>query len=220
MSAPQHREAPAGPAIAEQLARALFDQSPFSTVIYDAEGRPLALNAAFTTLWGARLEDVPPNYTVLDDPQLESQGVIPAIRRAFDGEVVNTPPVRYSMAEVSVRGSGRTVWTQGHFHPLRDASGRVTHVVLTHVDITERMLAEQELRHAVGRLEALQRATSELSAALTPREVADVVVRNGLPALGAARGAVAMLDPEGRQLEIVGAAGYPTEALARFRRVP
>ena len=34
----------------EALARALFEQSPFSCVIYDVEGRPLAVNGAFTRL--------------------------------------------------------------------------------------------------------------------------------------------------------------------------
>ena len=220
MSDPRSPEAAAGPPIAAALAQALFDQSPFSSVIYDAEGHPLALNAAFTTLWGARLEDVPTGYSVLTDPQLASQGVIPEIRRAFAGDVVTTPAIRYSMAEVSTRGSGRTIWTQGHFHPLRDAAGRVTHVVLTHIDITERMAAEHELRSAVTRLEALQRATSELTAALTPREVADVIVRNGLAAVGAVRGSVSILDADGAALEIIGAAGYPAAILARFHRFP
>ena len=32
------------------VARALFDQSPFSTVIYDAEGHPLAVNDAFKAM--------------------------------------------------------------------------------------------------------------------------------------------------------------------------
>src|SRR5215208_4221851 len=127
--------------------RALFEQSPFSTVIYDAEGHLLAANAAFERFWGVSLDTAPPGYSVLTDPELERQGALPAIRRAFAGEAaVATPPVRYDISRLSTTGGGRSVWTQGHFYPVRDTEGRVTHVVLVHVDLTARMEAEEALR--------------------------------------------------------------------------
>jgi PAS domain S-box-containing protein len=228
------RAAPPLGSSAPGLAQALFDQSPFSSVLYDATGRVIALNAAFTELWGARLEDVPPDYSVLTDPQLEKQGIMPAIRRAFAGEAVNTPPVRYAMSEAASTGKGCTVWTEAHFHPIRDAGGTVTHVVLTHIDITARMTAELALREAVdaeraarevaertfGRLAALQRGTGELSGALTPGDVAEVIIRAALPSLGATRFSLALLDVEQDALEIVGAAGYSPALLERYRFVP
>ena len=59
------------------VSRALFDQSPFSTVIYDSEGHLLAVNDAFCSLWGIGMDSVPEGYSVLTDPELEEQGVIP-----------------------------------------------------------------------------------------------------------------------------------------------
>lgn len=234
MTSAPDRAAPSLGSSATDLARALFDQSPFSSVLYDAGGRVIALNTAFTELWGARLEDVPPGYSVLTDPQLEKQGIIPVIRRAFAGEAVNTPPVRYDMSEAASTGKGRTVWTEAHFYAIRDAGGTVTHVVLTHVDITARMTAELALRDAVdaeraarevaertvGRLAALQRGTAELSGALTPADVAAVIVRSALPALGATRFFLALLDANQKVLEIVGAAGYSPALLERYRSIP
>ena len=216
------------------LAQALFDQSPFSSVLYDAAGRPLALNAAFTALWGARIEDVPAGYTVLTDPQLEQQGIIPTIRRAFAGESVTTPAVRYSMSEASATGKGPTIWTEAHFHPIRDADGTITHVVLTHVDITARMTAELALREAIeserqarrtaeqtaARLAVLQEGIAKLSAAITPREVADVIIGAALPTLGAPRFSLALVDPEQDALEVIGSAGYSEAALQRYRFIP
>jgi len=141
------------------LGAALFAQSPFSTVIYDPHGRPLAVNAAFERLWGVTLASVPAGYTVLDDPQLRAAGAIPAIRRAFEqGETVTTPPVRYDISRVSSSGSGRVLWTQGYFHPVRDAAGTITHVVLTHIDLTERKEAEEALAEKEERLRLAQRA--------------------------------------------------------------
>ena len=134
------------------VSRALFDQSPFSTVVYDAEGHPLAVNDAFTALWGIGLDSVPPGYSVLSDPELEQQGVIPEIRRAFEGATVITPPVRYDISRIASSGKGRILWTQGHFFPVRNPAGNVTHVILKHIDLTAQMSIQQELSASEERL--------------------------------------------------------------------
>jgi PAS domain S-box-containing protein len=140
------------------LAGALFAQSPFSMVIYDPTGRPLAVNGAFERMWEVTLEMVPPDYSVLRDPELERQGALPFIRRAFDGETVVSPPVRYDISRVATDGTGRALWTQGHFFPVRGADGQLTHVVLTHIDLSEQKESEQALREGEERLRLAQRA--------------------------------------------------------------
>jgi len=214
------RAAPSLGSSASDIAQALFDQSPFSSVLYDASGRVIALNAAFTELWGARLEDVPADYSVLTDPQLEQQGIIPAIRRAFAGEAVMTPPVRYAMSEAAATGKGRTIWTEAHFHPIRGADGQVSHVVLTHVDITARMTAELALRDSVERTTLLQSITAAFARALTADEVASVTLREGTTALGATVGLVYRLAPDGEWLELAAHKGVPETAVDAYRRIP
>lgn len=137
---------------AAPVARALFDQSPFSTVVYDASGHPVAVNDAFTELWGVSLQSVPADYSVLSDPELEKQGILSEIRRAFEGETVITPPVRYNISRVSATGYGRSLWTQGHFFPVKDSAGKVTHVILKHIDLTAQMTVEEQLRTSEERL--------------------------------------------------------------------
>jgi PAS domain S-box-containing protein len=211
---------PASGTNAAELAQALFDQSPFSSVLYDATGHVVALNAAFTALWGARLEDVPPDYTVLTDPQLEKQGIMPEVRRAFAGEAVMTPPVRYAMSEAAATGKGRTVWTEAHFHPIRGADGTVTHVVLTHVDITARMIAELALRDAVERTTRLQSITAAFARALTADEVARITLEEGAGALGASVGLVYLLAPDGQRLDLAARHGVPDTAVEGYRQIP
>ena len=140
------------------VSRALFDQSPFSTVIYDSGGYPLALNDAFVALWGIGMDSVPAGYTVLEDPELERQGMLPAVRRAFEGETVITPPVCYDISRIAASGKGKILWTQGHFFPVRDGDGKVTHVILKHIDLTAQMSIEQELRASEERLRLATRA--------------------------------------------------------------
>jgi PAS domain S-box-containing protein len=141
-----------GSIASESLLIALFEQSPFSTVVYDAIGQPIALNPAFRSMWGIGEETIPPGYTVLADPQLEEQGMMPEVRRAFSGEQVVTPPIRYDISQVSATGKGKSIWTRGHFFPVRSPAGELTHVVLMHIDLTAQMEMESELRASEERL--------------------------------------------------------------------
>ncbi len=128
------------------LARALLEQSPFSTVVYAPDSRPVYSNPAFERYWNTRLADVPPGYRVLEDQQLIAQGMLPLLQRAFAGETVTLTPVRYDVAEVT--GRGRQRWTQGSFFPIRNGPGTVVAIVLVHTDLTERIEAEEALRNS------------------------------------------------------------------------
>lgn len=132
------------------LSRALIESSPLSTAIYDMAGHIVFANAAFYALWGTTPEQTPPDYSVRHDPQLISQGAQPLIERAFRGETVFTPPVRYNATFIA--GGGHTVWTKGYFYPLRDAHGMMHGVALTHVDLSARVEAEEALLHSEHRL--------------------------------------------------------------------
>ena len=148
------------------FARDLFERSSLSMVLYDAAGRVVALNRAFERMWGATLGTVPPGYSVLADPELERRGALSVIARAFAGEPVVTPPVRYDLGAVSATGAGRTIWTQGHFDPIPGPGGQVRWVVLTHVDLTERMAAEEALHRQTHEFELQVEEAQRLNAEL------------------------------------------------------
>ncbi|MBW4492914.1 MAG: PAS domain S-box protein [Oscillatoria princeps RMCB-10] len=79
-----------------------------------------------------------------------------------------------------------------------------------------RQLAERAA-HRVARLQAI---TSALSEALTPSQVAEVAVSQGIAALGACAGLMALLAEGDSALEVVRALGYPQEILETWRRLP
>src|SRR5205814_5354523 len=87
-----------------------------------------------------------------------------------------------------------------------------------------RVLAEAEqaarraAERAAGHFARLQAVTAALGAAATPPDVADVVLGQAVPALGAHAGQVWVLSADGAELAIVGARGYPTELLEPWRR--
>ena len=144
---------------AAAIGRALFEQSPLSTVVYDPAGRITSANAAFERLFGLRVPDIVDSYSILEDAQLAELGLQPAIRRAFAGEAVVLPPIRYDATRVT--GGATTTWTQGYFYPVHDADGAVSSVVLVHVDLTASRAAEDALRRQSAELEAQREALEE-----------------------------------------------------------
>ncbi len=79
-----------------------------------------------------------------------------------------------------------------------------------------RQIAEQ----AAERTAALQRITAAFSRALTPAQVATVVIEHAVMALGAKGGAVALLDESGTTLETIDFVGYPAEMAEKWRTYP
>ena len=209
------------------LARQLHDafhQSPRSTVIYDAAGKPLAVNRAFERLWGAKLSDVPPGYSVLTDPQLAAAGATEALRRVFGldgtrtedgaGASVTFPVLPYHMSDPA--GKGRTLWTEAQAFPVRDANGEVERVVLAHDDVTERRAAAHARERTVG----LQSLTAALSQASTSHDVCEAIVAHAASILGADGIVVANPTRDGEFLEIVCATAMPDELREAWHRFP
>jgi PAS domain S-box-containing protein len=92
------------------------------------------------------------------------------------------------------------------------------------VDNARLYRAEQRTRQAAevtaDRLARLQIVSAALSQALTPQEVAEAVIGQGVSSLGAHAGTIVALTADGRELELVGTIGFPQELVERWRRFP
>jgi PAS domain S-box-containing protein len=87
------------------------------------------------------------------------------------------------------------------------------------------LLAETQVAHAAAeraadRTTRLQRVTAALAESLTIDQVATVISEQGVVALGAVAGLIALLTADGTALEIVRAQGYSPEVMAAWRRFP
>ncbi|HEY0672164.1 MAG TPA: ATP-binding protein [Longimicrobiales bacterium] len=202
----------------DDVARMLFEQSPFSSVLYDPQGHILAANAAFAKLWGVDVSTAPPDYCVLNDPELERQGALPLIRKAFAGQAVTTPALRYDISKLSTTGEGKVLWTQGHFYPLLDEHGAVRMVMLSHIDLTDHMEAEVKLRYAVADLQTLQSLTAGLATAITTDQVAGIMLDRARPAFGASGGFVTVLDDH--EFTVLRYEGFRPDEFANWTRFP
>ncbi|MEH1841289.1 MAG: PAS domain S-box protein [Nostoc sp.] len=83
---------------------------------------------------------------------------------------------------------------------------------------TETQQSQQAALQAASRTTRLQAITAALSESLTPAQVAEVIVEQGMAALGASSALVALVTKSGTELEIVRAVGYEQEAVDSWRR--
>lgn len=168
---------PAPPAIIEHLAslemrfRELFEQAPVSIQILAPDGRTLRVNKAWEDLWqipaGSALgQYIFGEYNVLTDPQLVDSGIAALLHRAFAGESVQIPALRYDVAALGHAGPVR--WVTARAHPIKDADGNILEVMLMHEDITERVKAEAALRLREERFRSLVMASSQIVWTNTP----------------------------------------------------
>ena len=118
--------------------------------------------------------------------------------------------------------------------PVRGETGEVTAVVAINREVTGPALAEEErarlliaeraaraaAERAAARTLRLQTVTAALSEAATAAEVAAVILDQGLAALGARAGAMALVTPAGDELELLHAAGFPPGEVTPWRRFP
>lgn len=139
---PRRKRAEESPKYSEEGLYAIFEQSPLSIQVFSSNGDSVRANRAWEDLWGSRREQLE-GYNVLKDPQVKARGLLPYFEKALAGEVVSIPPVYYNPGEIGQKGRPR--WTKAVIYPVKDASGQVQEVVLTHEDVTERYQADRSV---------------------------------------------------------------------------
>ena len=143
----------------EERLSAIIEQSPLSIQIFSPDGHYVRANRAWEELWGASREQLV-GYNILTDPQLAAKGMLPHIQKAFQGDIVTTPPVYYDPAGIGQKGKPR--WSIGTLYPVKDSEGTIREVVLTHEDITERKQAEDAVRRSERELSLVYHNVSDI----------------------------------------------------------
>ncbi len=140
------------------------EQNPHGVLITDAEGRIEYANAAHLRTRGEALEAVrgrrlPIFAPLADDPAAESA----PLRAVRAGE-------RWQGEVSAVRADGQTIVESVRLSPIRQADGRITHLLAIQEDITERQRLDAELaRHRHHLEELVQARTQALRQAIAAR---------------------------------------------------
>ncbi len=153
----------------ERQANLLFENAPISTAIFAAGGQFLRANKAHDELWGFVLADMAPDLNLLEDEQANRLIGKETLAAIFRGEHKELQPFVYKGSEFGF-GHGRDNTILPMFFPLLDDEGRVESIVQMHIDLTERIEAERQLREREGFFRALIDSTNDGYALLEPDE--------------------------------------------------
>ena len=204
--------ADAGPHGDPWLFRAMMEQSPLPIELMAPDGRVTAVNTAWRRMWDISEEEASEfirRYNILEDAQADDLGVGALIRKAFAGESVILPPIKYSAGlageQVGLKfSSGASPWIQCYMFPVKDEHEAVELVVNTYIDLTS-------LKHAEQRARKLKPALQDVFRLALDREAADRALRvdavAALDKLGA-------LTPREREVLVQVIAGKPNKAIA------
>jgi signal transduction histidine kinase len=144
-----------------------INYSPFAIEILSSEGNIIKVNKAWMQLWNLNDEEtqkVLANYNMLSDKQVRDKGILPLVRKAFNGESVILPPIKYSADSVTkdaglIETKPRSPWIQCYLYAVKDGYGNIEYIVNTYVDLTDLKYAEQESREQREILARIGRAT-------------------------------------------------------------
>ena len=149
----------------------VFDQLPFPTTIFNKEGWVLVYNQASADLWGIANKSGH-EYNLRTDQQCIDLGINHLIEKAFSGEVVELPLVKYDPQLNGPEHAGAR-WVRSLMFPIKER-GKLLEVVLMTFDITEQKIVEDALRKAHAELEdRVRHRTAELQSEIVERQRAE-----------------------------------------------
>ena len=216
-------------AAAVRRLRDVFEQAPVAVAVMTGPDLIYTITSPryVSMLGGRRMLGLPLSEAL---PELAGQSVIETVRRVYETGVSFTQPERMIRLDKGERGVLVEYYFNVSYQPLTDADGRVYAVASTAYEVTDQVYARRALEAArlraeqtVTRLTNLQSLAAALSVTLDPERVADVVLREGLTALGAAGGAVVMLrtsDDGVEEFEVLRIVGFEEALISGWRRYP
>ncbi|HET9452415.1 MAG TPA: ATP-binding protein [Aggregicoccus sp.] len=182
------------------LLDSILDTAPVGLSFVDRDLRFVRINRLLAAINGVPVEHTVGRTLreVIGDDMADL--VEPVYRHVFES---GEPVLERELAGSLQGAPQRRAWRVSYY-PVRDGGGQVGVVGMVVQDITE-ALREQE------RTARLQAATSALSRALTPEDVARVVLGEAVQGLGARRGLAYLRSREDGSLRVLADVGY-TEA--------
>ncbi len=208
------------------LARVIADNAASALFLMDARGVATYMNPAAEVMTGWTLAEMGdrPLHDVLHHTRPDGTP-FPLEECEIGRTLVSLRPIR-DHADVFIDRDGERFAVVCSATPIIEG-GEWAGSVLEVRDVTagrraeeERLRLLREAERAADRGARLQAIATALGGALTRDEVAAAAVDQGVAALGARAGSLAVVVDGGLAVEIVRALGYPDDQVARYRRLP
>jgi PAS domain S-box-containing protein len=205
------------PVVPPELSSSLLaDSIPVGVAAVDDDGRQSYVNETFARMVGWSREELVgalPPFVYWPPEELSR------IEAAFAGTLRGDAPAQ-GYAVRFRRRDGSTFDALLHLGRIARGATVPEGWVASIIDVSAQVAMQRELEDSARRQAALQRITSQLTVTLTREQVANVVIDEGIPAIGAERGSVALVSDDGSALDVIAVVGYSARARERFRSLP
>jgi PAS domain S-box-containing protein len=124
-----------------ELNRAITANAREGIIVLDRQLRYVTWNRSVEKISGVLADKVLGRHVLDVLPFLKEQGVYDLLQKALNGKSVEAVDL-----PVTPANTGKTTWFSTNMSPFRGAQGQIIGVIVTLYDITERKLAEEELR--------------------------------------------------------------------------
>jgi PAS domain S-box-containing protein len=130
-----------------QFNRQVINSAEEGIIVYGRDMRYLAWNPFMERLSGKKADEVIGRHPLEIFPFLRETGVIENIRKALSGQTLASVDFPFQSSQI-----GLICWISDTCVPLRNTKGEIIGVIGTVLDITERKLAQAELKEVTQRL--------------------------------------------------------------------
>ncbi|HEX6037283.1 PAS domain S-box protein [Longimicrobium sp.] len=192
-------------------------QPPLASVEWDADGRVARWSPEAEALFGWSADEVR-GRTASQWPIIHPDDV-PQVRQVASDLAEGRARQTFS-ANRNLTRDGRVLHCEWYNTAIVDSRGVTLGQLSLVLDVTERVRAEQRAEHAAGRTRSLQAITELLSEALTPAQVAGVVMDQGIGSLAADAGVLVLVTADGAHLEVLASRGYAPGRIEGWQRFP
>lgn len=190
----------------EDFTRRVLNDLPGFVSVVIPDGTVVEMNRASLEAAGLSAGDVV-GQKLWDGPWWDDESDVPRLKAAL-AQAARGEEVRY---DISVRTSARSrLQVDFQIVPLRDRTGRVTHLIPSGLDVSARVAAEAERDAAQHRIGLMQKLVAALSAAVFPSEVAVAVADMLIEAFAIVRCEVAFVS--GTDVHLLSRGSDQTEA--------
>lgn len=144
----------------EAFLESIIENSPYALWVSDHRGTLIRMNQACRDLLHVTDEDLVGKYNVLQDNVVAEQGAMHLVKKVFEnGERVQFT-LHYDSSQLKslpLRKTARVV-LEVTISPVLDEQNRLIHAIIQHVDITERIRAEEKLLQHAREMEWLMKS--------------------------------------------------------------
>ena len=129
----------------EKHFRSIIEQSPMAIQVFDKTGLMINANQAWEDLWeiDTRLDYIT-EFNILTDESVKELGILEIVQKAFEGEQINIPKIKYTKKLTGYTGNTRYIRFDAY--PLMNSDSSFDNIVAFTEDITKKIQTEKELK--------------------------------------------------------------------------